>query len=520
VSRKIRLRAITVGVVAILLAAGGVYFVSGRGSAALQYRTAAVTMGTVTQTLPISGNLTPASETALDFGSNGRVQTVNVQAGQAVKAGDILATLDPSSLQASLAQAQATLGAALAKLTQDQAATPTSLASAQASVNSATVNLQNAQVALTDTQAVNAQAVVQAANVVTNANNKLQADTAQQDTDCSGSVTTQCTQDRNAVSADQGAVRTANDAFSSAVVKAQQGNDQATASVNTAKVQLQNAQASLAAVQVGATRQQIQIDQAQIQVDQVAVDSAQRALTQATITAPVDGVIGAVNLVVGQSVSGGATPATQSAASTAGGSATSTPTSHAITVDSPGAFSVIGTVSDAQVGQVIAGQAALVTPAGATQSLSGKVTQVASTATVTSGVATFAVTVTLTGANAALHAGTSAGVSIIVNQVSQVLTLPTSAVHNTATGSSVNVLSGGKPQSRSVTIGASDALRTQVVSGLSAGDQVVIATVSSAVPTTGSTTGGGLLNGAGGGGGGGAGGTRRGTGGAAGGTGG
>jgi len=225
----------------------------------------------------------------------------------------------------------------------------------------------------------------------------------------------------------------------------------------------------------------------------VSVDTAQRNINQATLTAPLEGVIGAVNVTVGQSVSGG----TSSSSGSAAAAATSTSTTHAITIDSPGAFAVTGSVGDAQVGQLVVGQVARVTPAGATQALNGKVSQVASAATVTSGVATFAVTVTLTDLNNALHAGTSAAVSIIVNQVSQVLTIPTSAVRTSGVGSTVQVLVGGKAQARAVTLGATDALRTQVASGLNAGDQVVLATISSTVPTT--NNGGGLLNGAGGG---------------------
>jgi len=167
-----------------------------------------------------------------------------------------------------------------------------------------------------------------------------------------------------------------------------------------------------------------------------------------------------------------------------------------LTIDTPGAFAVTGSISDAQAGQVVVGQAARVTPAGATQALNGKVTQVASAATVTSGVASFAVTVTLADANNALHAGTSAAVSIIVNQVSQVLTVPTSAVRTSGAGSTVQVLVAGQAQPRPVTLGATDALRTQVLSGLNAGDEVVIATISRTVPTT---NGGGLLNPGGGG---------------------
>jgi multidrug efflux pump subunit AcrA (membrane-fusion protein) len=233
----------------------------------------------------------------------------------------------------------------------------------------------------------------------------------------------------------------------------------------------------------GTTAQQIQIDQSQVAVDQVNVDNAQRALSQATLTAPTDGVVSAVNIVVGQ---------TTSAASNASAAASST--THAISLLTPGAYNVTGAVSDAQVGQIAVGQAARITPAGATEALTGKVSYVATVATVTSGVATFAVTAIIDGNNPSLHAGTSASVSIIVNQASEVLTVPTSALRG---GNSVQVLVNGKPEIRPVTVGASDALRSQIVTGLNPGDEVITATVSSSVPTN--NNGGGLLGGGGGG---------------------
>jgi multidrug efflux pump subunit AcrA (membrane-fusion protein) len=165
----------------------------------------------------------------------------------------------------------------------------------------------------------------------------------------------------------------------------------------------------------------------------------------------------------------------------------------------PGAYSVTGTVTDAQVNQVAVGQRARVLPAGSVEAVTGKVTSVSPEATITSGVATFSVTVTLDGSDPSLHAGSSASISVIVNQVVGVLTVPTSAVRTTGAGSVVQVMVNGAPQARGVTVGAADALRTQILSGLNPGETVVIATISSTVPTTTNGGGGGLLGGGGGG---------------------
>jgi HlyD family secretion protein len=171
-----------------------------------------------------------------------------------------------------------------------------------------------------------------------------------------------------------------------------------------------------------------------------------------------------------------------------------------VVILTPGLFQVTGTVSDAQVTQVAVGQRARVLPAGATEGVTGKVTQIAPEATVTSGVATFPVTVALDGNNPSLHAGTSASITVILNEAVHVLTVPTSAVHTTGGGTTVDVLVNGQPQSRPVQVGAADALRTQVTSGINEGDSIVIATISSSIPTPSTGGGGGGLFGTGGGG--------------------
>ena len=231
-----------------------------------------------------------------------------------------------------------------------------------------------------------------------------------------------------------------------------------------------------------------------MQIDQIGVGNAQQALSNATLTAPTNGVVGVVNVATGQSVTG-----SSQSSSSSSSSSSSTPE---ISVLTPGAFEVTGTVSDTQVNDIVVGQSALVTPAGSTQAINGKVTQIAPEATVSSGVATFPVTIVLQGSNPSLHAGVSASISVVTNQLVGVLTVPSSAVR----GGSVQELVNGAPQSVPVTIGISDGTRTQILSGINAGDQVVIATVSSTVPssTTSGSGAGGFLGGGGRGGGAGA----------------
>jgi len=488
--RRLRRKPIIFAAVVVVVAAGvGTFFLTRGDAASVQYRTATATLGTVTQTVSISGNLAPDGETDLDFEGPGKVTAVNVQPGQTVTAGEVVATQDPTSLDASLTQAEATLSAAEANLTSAKSATSaSSLTQAEGQVSSSEVQYETAVTSLADTTAVNAQQVSQANAAYTEAQAIANAD------GCTPSSTTSpCVQDEQTVSQDY-------QAWQSAIVKAKQSDDQAQGQVSADKVQWENAKASLAALENGSTSSSTQIATAesQVEIDQVNVTNAQAAVNAATLKAPAAGLVEEVNVTTGEQISSGGTGGVSSGSS---GSAT-----HAVVIITPGVFEVTGSVSDALVNEIAVGQSAEVVAAGSSEAVAGKVTEVAEEATVSSGVASFPVTVVLSGASPSLRPGMSASVSVIINQVVQVITVPTSAVHTTGAGSTVTLFVNGKPDPVAVTVGASDATLTQILTGVKLGDEVVIATITSTIPSSTSGTTGRTITGGGGFGGGGFGG--------------
>jgi multidrug efflux pump subunit AcrA (membrane-fusion protein) len=307
----------------------------------------------------------------------------------------------------------------------------------------------------------------------------------------------------------------------------------AQSSVTSANSAVNSAEAKLAAEPITATSQTIASDNASIASAQAQQASAQSQLTQAqssmndaNIVAPFAGTVGAVNVTPGQSVSGGGSSGTSGGSSSSGGSSggsggsssggsgsssagstgsssstgstgssgssgASSSSSPAIVLISPGSFNVQASVTDAQIGKIKMGDQAVITPNGSTTPVYGTVSQITPLATQSSGVASFPVTVAITGTPPGLFAGASAQVSIVVQQTSNVLTVPTSAVHNVGSRSFVNVLQGGKEVTRTVTTGATDAARTEIRSGLSSGDQVVLANLNASVPSGSSTRPGG-----------------------------
>jgi len=507
-------RKVTIVVVAVVaLAAGGLVMYARGGAASVQYRTAAATLGTVEQTLSLTGNLSSVSQANVNFQVSGTVTSVAVTAGQSVTAGQVLATIDATTSQASLTQAQAALQAAQAKLTADQSSGSSSSTQNQTAVATDRTNLANDTVAYNDTVAVNAQTISADNQTVSADTQKVAQDQAavnqaqsQYNTDgCSpGATSATCQTDsqnltaaQTQLSKDQQALGMAQSTLQTDTVRAQQSNDLAKAKIASDQTALANALALLAAGNNAANQAQtIAQDQASVAQAQLSVTNDQKSVDAATLTAPMSGQVAAVNITTGSTVSVGGSGASGSSAA-----ASNAASSNAFVLLTPGHFQVTGSVSDSQVNQVATGQHAVVTPAGATQGLTATVSSVGVLGTVTSGVATFPVTVDISGSHASLRSGMSAIVTVILNQVVGVLTVPTSAVHTNGGSSTVQVLKNGAPVSTPVTVGASDATLTEIQSGLNPGDTVVIATVTATIPssTSGATGGRGGFGGGGGG---------------------
>lgn len=109
-----------------------------------------VSTGTVAQTVSAQGPVRAARSEDLNFSAAGTVTAVNVTAGAQVAAGDVLAELDSSELQADLSDAEAALAQAEAKLADDADADASSaqLKADRASVETAKARVARAQKSL------------------------------------------------------------------------------------------------------------------------------------------------------------------------------------------------------------------------------------------------------------------------------------------------------------------------------------------------------------------------------------
>jgi multidrug efflux pump subunit AcrA (membrane-fusion protein) len=272
---------------------------------------------------------------------------------------------------------------------------------------------------------------------------------------------------------DQDALVTAEDALTSA----QDAGDDTTAEEAT----------------VTSAQQQVNVDQTSITTAQNDVDTAQNALNSATLTSPIDGVVSEVNVAVGDKITGsasgtststGGTGSTADSATGSSGGSNSNPSTGTDTTSgsstSSAAFVIVGTgswkvdvtVDSAQIGLLAVGDQAKLTTDGSTESMFGTINSVGLISTSTSSTASYPVEVAVTGSPSGLHDGESMTVSLVYEQLTDVLTVPSAAIQVENGQSVVNRVDGDQQVSTVVQTGETDGTNTEIIAGLIEGDQV------------------------------------------------
>jgi multidrug efflux pump subunit AcrA (membrane-fusion protein) len=211
----------------------------------------------------------------------------------------------------------------------------------------------------------------------------------------------------------------------------------------------------------------IAVDNASILAAQAALDSANEDVGQAVLTAPIDGVVGTVGITKGSSAS----------------------TSNTITILGNGAVKVTLDVPQATAAKLKKGMTAKVTADGASAPSAGVVDSIGIMPTTSNGSSTYPVVVVVANPADGLAEGAAATVAITLKAVSDVVTVPNSAVTSTGTGATafVTLLQNGKATRQTVTTGAVGTTVTQIVSGVTAGQTIVLADNSADVPASSTT---------------------------------
>jgi macrolide-specific efflux system membrane fusion protein len=263
---------------------------------------------------------------------------------------------------------------------------------------------------------------------------------------------------------------------------------------------------------VASAQSQVASAASQVSTAQDAVDSATGNLAAATLTAPISGVVIAVSGAPGSRAQAGSPALAVSPSGTVSTQAGPSTPSGFVTIADTTILTVTANIAEADITSVALGQAATVAfPALSGASTPAKVTAIAPTATSSSSVVSYATTLTLDAVPKNLRLGQSAQVTITTRTSgTSVLYVPTAAITTTNGASTVKIVAhDGTTTSTTVALGVVGDVGTEITSGLTAGETVVIGTVSatqSSTTNTRSPFGPGTRGGFGGGGGGGAGG--------------
>lgn len=195
--------------------------------------------------------------------------------------------------------------------------------------------------------------------------------------------------------------------------------------------------------------------------------AAQDAVDDATLTSTIAGTVAAVGVAAGDRMGD------DNAASGANSDDTAQ-----FTIVSTNRFVVDAKVGAEDVDKVEQGMAVEIRPTGTGEAVDGTVQTVGLVASADeSGAATFPVTIDVTGEREDVYAGSSADVSIVVEERQDVLTVPAMALHTSGGTTYVNKIVDGKATRTDVKVGDSFGARTEITSGLKEGDQVEVAVV-------------------------------------------
>ena len=151
-------------------------------------------------------------------------------------------------------------------------------------------------------------------------------------------------------------------------------------------------------------------------------------------------------------------------------------------VQGTGGYEVSTTVSVDDVPHIAVGQRATVVPDGSHKTLGGTVSSISVVPDSNSSSASYLVVIGLYDPKADLKNGSTGSVSIVTDNARSALAVPTSAITTNGNRHSVEVLDGDSSRRVTVQVGVVGDTWTEIKSGLTKGQQVVLADLAQPLP--------------------------------------
>ena len=463
--------------------------------------TAIVARATITDQVSSSGAVAASASENVGFAKGGKLTSLKVRVGDRVTAGQVVATVDTFAARQVLKQQKANLAAQEAAL--DRVIDNPSVSGAQATLSQSRVILtatrrQISAVGTADDSAIHrARAQLRAARR-TAAKADDAVDAAQAACKVPGTPPATCAAQVASASSSQASAEQGVEAAKTTLTAAEQKKKVDAAagqvSVETSRqgvVTAQNALSSASSDRPHAIDQQLAL----VRGAEVLVRSAQKDVDDGTLAAPTDGVVSAINGVVGEYLapssgttalapgSRAAIPGSGSAAGGAGaggagaGAAAIRPGgSQFLVLSRARSFQVVVPFEESDAAQIASGQRVSVrfdAIPGLTED--GTVVALSPSASAISGVISYYVTVRLERRNSRLRDGQTARVDVTTAERENVLSVPNAAVRRQGDTDIVVVVEpDGRQRIVTIRAGLVGADRTEVLSGLSEGQRVIL----------------------------------------------
>ena len=386
----------------------------------------------VTLRITASGKVVPIQSVNISPKNAGIVARLNVEQGDRVKQGQIIATMNSDDIQARVEQARANLAQSQAQLAQARAGSrPQEIAQARARLAQSEAQLAAARAGNRPQEISQVQAQVEAAQAKVNYTSE------------------QVRRYRYLV--EQGA-------------ESRQLLDQAVSEDNAAKASLRQVQKALSLAESGSRPEEIAQRQAAVASAQAQLKSELVTLEDSIIRAPFAGIVTQKYANVGAFV----TPTTSASASASA-------TSSSIVAVVKG-LEILASVPEADIGKIRQGQQVeILSDAYPDQIFKGRVRLIAPEAVKEEGVTLFQVRVQLDTGEDKLRSGLNVDLTFLGDNVQGALIVPTVAIVTEKGNTGVLIPDAqNKPLFRSVVIGSQIKDQTQIVEGVKGGDRIFL----------------------------------------------
>ncbi len=465
---------------------------SSRSASEVTYEFGEVTQGDVRSSVSATGTIQPWKVVDIKSNVAGRIDVLAVDLGDRVRAGQLIAIIDPTDTQVAVSQAQADLAAARARADQARAASAAQPALTTASIQQASAALTSARKSeaqarrqleqleqqlaelkdVTIPQSIQdaasnvhqARANVAAARAELDRQKELVAKGYSSRSELEAAEARLATLEASLRTAEQ-RQRTLDRANELAVRELQARIEAARASVEESQARIRQQEAALRLAQANAYQDRVRQEEVAAAQTQIVRSSAQLKqaatnLEYTRITAPRDGVVLAKNVEEGTVV-----PSSRGSIGS---------TNALLQIGDVSRLWVVCKVDETDIAQVRVGQPVSVTvDAYPGQPWRGKVIRIDPQAVVEQSVTTIPVTVELEKSDPRLKPGMNANCEFILKEARNVLRVPNEALRESDGKYSVQKLVKDKEVDVPVRIGIMGDDFTEIVSGLKPGEQVI-----------------------------------------------